>query len=82
MEEYCVVTFQITSHAFIFEKALRKGGLSAKLIPTPRQVSSSCGMSAEVSCQDIEVIKDLCKDEIIEDVEFHHLERKKKKKFF
>lgn len=82
MEEYCVVTFQITSHAFIFEKAVKAEGLSIKLMPTPRQLSSSCGMSAEVSCEDVEFIKNLLKDDIIDDIEFHTLERKKKKGFF
>lgn len=83
MEEYCVVSFQITSHAFIFEKLIKKEGIPIKLIPTPRQISSSCGMSADVPCEEMERIKEICKQNLIEGTEFHKLEKKKKvRKFF
>jgi len=40
-----VVLFHTTSAALRAEKVAAKGGLSAKLIPTPRHLSSDCGIS-------------------------------------
>lgn len=82
MERYCVVTFEITSHAFIFEKEMKKVGLSIKLIPTPRELSSSCGMSAEIECDVKEEVKKICETNLIDGCEINILERKKKKGLF
>jgi len=45
MSEYGVVLFRTTSAAIRGEKAAIAAGLTVKLIPTPRQYSSDCGMS-------------------------------------
>ncbi|NMA85292.1 MAG: DUF3343 domain-containing protein, partial [Epulopiscium sp.] len=42
-DTYCVVTFHVTQHALIFEKAMKEADYPVKLMPVPRQVSSSCG---------------------------------------
>lgn len=45
MSEYGVVLFHTTSSALRAEKVLQRAGLTVKLIPTPREFSSDCGMA-------------------------------------
>ena len=45
MIHYGVVLFHTTSAVMRAEKLLIKGGYSIKLIPTPRQFSSDCGIA-------------------------------------
>ncbi len=43
--KYGVVLFHTTSAAIRAEKTLTRAGLRVKLIPTPREFSSDCGMA-------------------------------------
>ena len=45
MAQYSVVLFHSTSHAIRAEKVLRGEGVKIKMIPTPRHLSSDCGMA-------------------------------------
>ena len=45
MAEYGVVLFHSTAHAIRAEKVLLGAGFTIKMIPTPRQISSDCGMA-------------------------------------
>jgi uncharacterized SAM-binding protein YcdF (DUF218 family) len=45
MAEHSVVLFHSTVHAIRAEKVLTRAGIKIKLIPTPRQLSSDCGMA-------------------------------------
>jgi hypothetical protein len=45
MPEYSVVLFHSTAHAIRAEKVLEGAGFCIKMIPTPRQLSSDCGMA-------------------------------------
>ena len=45
MSAYGVVLFHSTAHALRAEKVLQTAGLAIKLIPTPRQLSSDCGLA-------------------------------------
>ena len=45
MSEYGVVLFYTTCSVMAAEKLLLKEGFSIKLVPTPRQFSSDCGIS-------------------------------------
>jgi len=65
-KEFCVLTFHSTHIALKFEKVAKTQNIDAKLIPVPRQVSSSCGLAARFDCDDREKIKDICTAENIE----------------
>ena len=52
MDDYSVVLFYSPSHALHAEKVLKKAGFDYKLIPTPRQLSSDCGMALRFARQD------------------------------
>lgn len=45
MQSMYIVTFNSTHHAIMFEKILKEVNLSIRAIPTPREISSSCGLS-------------------------------------
>lgn len=45
MAAYSVVLFHSTAHAIRAEKVLQQAGFKIKMIPTPRQISSDCGMA-------------------------------------
>jgi len=74
IETYCIVTFDITQHALIFEKILKENGLGIKLMPAPRQLSASCGTAAYVTCEEKEEILKLCNENNIPIDTFHEME--------
>lgn len=76
------MTFHSTHHALIFEKELKKRDIEVRLMPVPRQVSSSCGTAAQFPCEIKENILKICKDEYIEIDETFKIEKKKKNNLF
>ncbi len=45
MAEYGIVLFHSTAHAIRAETVLEEAGVQIKLIPTPRRLSSDCGIA-------------------------------------
>jgi hypothetical protein len=45
IDTFGVILFHTNSSALRAEKILLKGGLTVKLIPTPREYSSDCGVA-------------------------------------
>lgn len=58
MSEYGVALFPTTSAALRAEKAAIAAGLKVKLIPTPRQFSSDCGMALRFDWAQAEAVRD------------------------
>jgi hypothetical protein len=54
---YGVVLFFTTSSAIRGEKVARKAGLEVKLIPTPRELSSDCGMALRFAWRDADDVR-------------------------
>lgn len=51
----CVITFPSVYHAFRAKKILKEQGITAELIPVPRELSASCeGLAAQVVENDID----------------------------
>lgn len=80
-EKYCVVTFFTTNYALDFEKKIKAEGIDTKLVPVPRNLSSSCGLAARVDCELRETVLKICEEKKIEIDDFHELEVAKKKSF-
>lgn len=55
MEKMYIITFNSTHHAIMFEKILKELNLRVRTIPTPREISSSCGLS--ITFEEIELDK-------------------------
>lgn len=50
--DYCVALFNSTSGAIRGEKLAKEAGLSVKLIPVPRHLSSDCGVCLRCESKD------------------------------
>ena len=55
--EYGVVLFQSTSGALMAEKLLKKEGITYKIIPVPRHLSSDCGVCIRFASHDEPVVR-------------------------
>ena len=54
--EYAVVLVQSTSHAMRVEKLLRDAGITSKMIPVPRHISSDCGACVRIQYGDMDAV--------------------------
>ncbi len=76
MTQYGVVLFYTTSAVMRAEKLLMKEGYSIKLIPTPRQFSSDCGIALRFDWNCQERIKIVLKEAKVELDAIHFLDTK------
>ncbi|HLR36267.1 MAG TPA: DUF3343 domain-containing protein [Tissierellales bacterium] len=58
-EDFGVVTFESTSHAIRGEKSLKEENIKIKTIPTPREITSSCGLSIRFNLEDLNTIENV-----------------------
>ena len=56
-KSFAVVLFESVSHALRAEKLIKPVGLSCKLIPVPRHLSSDCGVCLRIDADDCELVK-------------------------
>ncbi|AER66424.1 hypothetical protein Tlie_0689 [Thermovirga lienii DSM 17291] len=70
----CIATFETTHMAILFERSFRKEGLSVKIVPVPRSISSSCGLACRFPCDQKDYIVKTCKEKGIEIQSFHEIE--------
>jgi hypothetical protein len=66
MTQHGVILFHTTSSVMRTEKLLLKAGFKIKLIPTPREFSSDCGIAVRFEWDHCEQIKLLLEGEKIE----------------
>lgn len=52
--DYCLFTFESTSHALKAEAHLKNIGADFITIPTLREISASCGLSIKIYCDNRE----------------------------
>lgn len=63
MEEiFYVVAFDSTHHAIFMEQTLKNSGKEVMMIPTPREISASCGLSLKIKKEDLPFIQELLKE--------------------
>jgi len=68
-----VVVFHTTSAAIKADKVLRQANLSTKLVPTPRHLSSDCGLAIRFSWTDLERIVGILQGNSVETAGYHEL---------
>lgn len=66
MSEWGVILFHTTSSAIRAEKVAQKAGYDCKLIPTPREFSSDCGIALRFPWVDADGIKGRLEEEGVE----------------
>ena len=73
MNPYGVVLFHTTSAVLRAEKALRRAAFSVKLIPTPRELSSDCGISLRFDWAQSDDVRAALEAARVEIVDIHQL---------
>ncbi|MCP4593841.1 MAG: DUF3343 domain-containing protein [bacterium] len=53
MADFAVILVHSTSHAVHGERVLTRAGVAAKLVPTPRHLSSDCGSAIRVAASTV-----------------------------
>ena len=59
MNEMYIVSFNSTHHAIRTEKILNENNIRCTTLPTPREITASCGISIRFLFEDIENVKNL-----------------------
>ena len=57
-----VITFASVHFVMKAERVLKENGIEVRLIPTPRKISSDCGIAIEVKKEDLDTIRELLKN--------------------
>jgi len=60
IESFCVVVFESTHDAIKTDRAI-KAELKVELIPTPREISASCGLSVKFDPSHIDQVRSIVK---------------------
>ena len=74
MEQYSIILVWTSSHAIRAEHVLNQAGIACKLIPTPRYLTSDCGMSVRIARTDAEAARKALDDAWAEYEEIRDLE--------
>ncbi|MCR3954932.1 MAG: DUF3343 domain-containing protein [Gudongella sp.] len=74
MNEFGILTFQSTHHAMRAERILTEEGIKTKTIPTPRDITLSCGLAIRVAVVDLEKVIEMKKSGELDYKELHHLQ--------
>jgi hypothetical protein len=72
-KQYAVILVYSTSHAIRAEKVLDEAGLSCKLIPVPRHLSSDCGVCVRIARIDQEAALQALAGARVEMEGIHHI---------
>lgn len=56
---YYILAFDSTHHAIKAEEQLKKNKLEAEMIPTPRDVDASCGLSIKIPGRYLEKVREI-----------------------
>ena len=57
MGKEMILLVHTSGHAFSIEKALKKRGISCRLTPIPRKVSSDCGICVRFDPKDLTAVE-------------------------
>lgn len=62
-DQFGVVTFNSTHHAIKGEGIFKSNEIPFKTIPTPREITLSCGLSIRFDIHDLEKVKNLVEND-------------------
>lgn len=55
LKDYGIFTFRSTSHALKAERVLKNASADFLMMPTPRDISTSCGLAVKVTYDDLNI---------------------------
>ncbi len=70
----CLATFDTTHMALKFEKKCRNAELDVRVIPVPRELSSSCGFACSYPCGERERVEEIARADRIDVADFHEID--------
>lgn len=76
---FMLITFESTHRAIHIERKL-KGKIEIDMIPTPREISASCGLSIKFSEQDLDTVKSILEAEVKEGIQLYRFNKIKEPK--
>lgn len=77
IENYGVATFKSTHHAIQAEGVFKENDIFSKTIPTPREITFSCGLALLFALDDVEKVKGLVeKEELVVDSLYNYTKSK------
>lgn len=82
MKDYFIAVFESTHHAMRFEKIIKNGGFKINIMPVPREITASCGLSVKMDSHDYEKIKDLADREKLCIQGYYYVETQNNKKTY
>lgn len=62
-ESFGIAAFRSRQQVMRFENALRRGGLFARVVTTPREVAMGCGLSVRFELNELGRVKDVLRRE-------------------
>lgn len=62
-ENFYVISFDSTHHAIKAEKLFKEHNLNIRMMPTPREITASCGLSIRFEAADLGEVEDIIKNE-------------------
>ncbi|MEA4847594.1 MAG: DUF3343 domain-containing protein [Clostridiaceae bacterium] len=74
MNEYYIAVFDSAHYALKFEKTIKDGGFNINIMPVPREITASCGISAKLEAGEIYEIMALAAKENLEVSAYYHVE--------
>lgn len=66
MNEMYIVSFSSTHHAIRTDKLLGENGIKCTTLPTPREITASCGISIRFSEEDMDKVVNILDENNIE----------------
>lgn len=66
MNEMYIVSFNSTHHAIRTDKLFEEKGIKSTTLPTPREITASCGISIRFLYEDIEKVREIIEENNIE----------------
>lgn len=64
-EVYYVIAFDSTHYAIQGEKELKNKGIDIKIIPTPREITASCGLSIRFKPEALNDVKNILQEALL-----------------
>lgn len=82
MNDYYIAVFDSTHHALMFEKVIRDKGFKISIMPVPREITASCGLSARLDADEIDSIKAVAEEENLKVAGYYRAETQNGKKTY
>lgn len=75
MNEMYIVSFNSTQYAMRADKLIRENNITSTTLPTPREITASCGISIRFLNEDLDKVNSILKDNNVEFKGIYHIKR-------